>query len=713
MVSVNVLRTGLASCATNLLTRLCRDSYCNTEPEDQGNHAICAVVTVEWLATVKRIRVEAEAGSGRRSTAVAALVVLALLVSACAEPTTPGDEAAPDTRPGIDEPNKTSAATVVSSMAGLDFEMAEHTFDEELEVEVSPDRPEPAWGTSRLGTAYRMSANGGQPRQPFTISLPATEIDAQDPELVFFARWDPEVEVWVPFVTEYDSATGIITATIDHLSIIAPFEWVGGQIVNGTRWTGRQLKQLYEGAVRGTQVAGDHLAAGLDLLGTNVAGWLGLRGAPRPDCGEGAETAAELFELSNSAAGDQPPLFGCLTSEPGSSRLTVKVSNNRPYGMVLNIPAGATVVLDSWPGIAIDSGQAGLLAFYELLQSTIGLQESYLPPGGSVNVNIDMAGRDSLLIDTTSTPAYTGFDLAVELVKAIWLDRVEDAIEVANCLLVGGPNLIEISDNFDPGNALAYYDSFVDCARVIVGDVADDLGSVAKSILSTIPALMSNLKDVSLTEFEVANSLGVTRRQVIGAPSSASPGGTSGSDYLIVDDLGPTAVVDDPLTDSGFQEVRRTTDQGETVYVSDQMVSGESERLALADPADLSVSGGDGQLIATVFVYDYSGDVIPNGLAVFQRSAGDDRWQTQVFVDVFEIESSLGSDTTYQQVISGPGEIIPVLWTNAAELDLNAVPVRYRAELTIVDYFQDYEALFAGFLECDIGVVYECTIIAN
>jgi hypothetical protein len=46
----NVLGRELEPCGTEPMTGFFRDGCCNTGPEDQGSHTICAVVTAEFLA---------------------------------------------------------------------------------------------------------------------------------------------------------------------------------------------------------------------------------------------------------------------------------------------------------------------------------------------------------------------------------------------------------------------------------------------------------------------------------------------------------------------------------------------------------------------------------------------------------------------------------------------------------------------------------------
>ena len=51
--SINVLGTDLEQCSTAPLTGFFRNGCCDTGPQDQGMHTVCAEVTAEFLALSK------------------------------------------------------------------------------------------------------------------------------------------------------------------------------------------------------------------------------------------------------------------------------------------------------------------------------------------------------------------------------------------------------------------------------------------------------------------------------------------------------------------------------------------------------------------------------------------------------------------------------------------------------------------------------------
>jgi hypothetical protein len=486
-------------------------------------------------------------------------VALLMVMSACTSSEPEGG--AQLSSSADDDPTGRSDGQAVES-AGYRVDVGAKAFDTDVEValEEVDQRPEAPWGIEPLGAAVDITAGGAQPKTPLVLTLPVPD-RAIDPELVFIARWDPQEELWYPQPTTYDQAAGVVRAEIDHLSLFAPFEWVGGKIADGIEWTGRQLQAFFGAVVDGWEHGVEQLAAGLDLLGTNVAGWLGIRGASPPECsGLEAEAATQRFELLNSADGDQPPLYGCALVDPGSGRVTVKVANNRPYGMVIDLAPTATLVPETWPGFALDSGQSGMMAFYMMLDEGLGLDQAWVPPGATMLYQIDEddIGPNGLTILSTSTSAYVGVDLAVELVKAIWVKNASDGLGAVNCLLVGGSDLVEISERFDSGNVLAYLDSFTECARTFLGAKADDVVSVAKSTLSTIPALLSNIKDVGGTG-RIENSL---QLRWLGGGTTAAAGYAASFSAQSASDLYR-------VVDGGFEPIGRVTVQGQGVQLTD------------------------------------------------------------------------------------------------------------------------------------------------
>ncbi len=604
-------------------------------------------------------------------TAIAVLAVV-LVTAGCTSESGDDDRSTGPVAGTADDSSQPSTGVGGDVDNDYDVDIPAGAFDGEREVTVEPgDEPPPeAWGTSARGPAVEISAGGAQPEVPLTVSLPLPA-DVDVPDLAFLARWDPDDELWYPLPTTYHADTNELRAEIDHLSLFAPFEWVGGRIADGVEWTGRQLKNLFDTVVDGFEVAIEELADFADLIGTNVAGWLAIRGAPPPDCsGPAGELGGQSYELINSADGDQPPLFGCVELDEQSGAITVKVANNRPYGMVIDLAPTASIEPETWPGFGLDSGQAGMLAFYSILDETLDLRQAWVPPGATMLYRIDEADLDAdgLEILATSTSAYVGVDLAVELVKALWTENAEDGVKAINCLLVGGSDFLEIVQRFDGGGVLAYLQSFTSCALSFLSDRLSDLLSVAQATAATIPALLSNIRDVGGTG-AVENSL--TLLPVTEAPAGAvvefaSTFDGGSSDLYRSDGSGFELVGTVTAAQGSVQLTDIAASSSGAVYgVSfDQLYSIDPETsratliagLPSSDTNALDVGPG-GQLIAA----DRSGVVwtidpqTGNGSEVARFPAGLVSSGDLVVLD---------DGTVYATAAGGPGEVLVVLDLN-------------------------------------------------
>lgn len=457
---------------------------------------------------------------GRVRRAILMMLASILVVSGCTSTTGDAPVESPEgTSPGLSESPGSEREDEPAD--GVRVSAPEGAFPSGVtpEVEQVEDQPGAVFGSESLAVAFDISAGDRQPDAPIEVSFPIPD-DATNPTLVYLARWDPDGEVWIPQSTTVDVEDGLATAQVDHLSLFSVFEWVGAEIADGVMWTGEQVRDLY---LDMTTNLGDSVTAireGFDLVATNMSGWLGIRGAPEPTC-DGASTATEQFELVNFDDGDQPRVFACHSVQ--DDVVTVKIANNRPYGMVIDRLPQASVRLETWPGMSLDSGQAAATAFYEVLSGELGGVQHYVPPGATVLYEIgvdEIPPVDGLTIDVTTTAAFVGVDLAMELVMALWnVDLLVD-LDSLNCLLGGGTTLVEVASEVDSGNVLAYLQDVADCVRVLTGVALSDFTKVARSVAATVPALLSTSRDAAV-EGVFGESL--TLRPV-GQERSAQPG---------------------------------------------------------------------------------------------------------------------------------------------------------------------------------------------
>lgn len=434
-----------------------------------------------------------------------------------AEVTEVGDDAISEVDDAAVKPTEDEKPAWVDQ---VDVEVPEGAFSAGVTLEVADDDTEgqPLAAARPRSPSFSIDAEGSQPAQPLVVSAPGEALQEHDAEDVFLARWDPEVGVWVPLPTVYDDETGRVVAEVAHLSVFRFWEWqVWQDVGRGVELTRREAAQLFDRA--GTTVTGygQRIGDGFAALGQATVGWLGIGGAQPPSCEEGTTG----FDLLLSDEAEKRALYACQQKGEAADQVVVKVANNRPYGMVIDRPVNATAQLDRWPGLELDSGQAAALAFYELLDTQLGLGQLYLPPGATIRMTLDLDGIDRQRIEATSTPAFTGFDLAAELLWTIWLSSPELGVEGLNCLLVGGSSLLDLAETSGPEQAGAFLHGVRVCLEALGINLAGDVYAIARSTLATVPALLSNIRDTDFTRFEVVNSLDLTRH--VPPPSTADP----------------------------------------------------------------------------------------------------------------------------------------------------------------------------------------------
>lgn len=361
-------------------------------------------------------------------------------------------------------------------------------------------------GTEDLGLSFSISAQGEQPTVPVEVRVDADLINPGDPDLVFLARWDEVEGVWVPLVTSFDSGTNEYVVLIDHFSPLKFWEWgVWEDIGNGISWTAEQISGAFEWVTaklgESLDLVGEFLAAGAGV----VVDWLGLAGVEAPTCSGDQPADVELVLSDTGANGVIKACF-----EAGDDgHVVIRAANNRPYGLVLDRPAGVTVSLEEWPDLGL-SGEAAVYSFYEALSF---LEQTYIPPSATVRIDVDMADRDNVVLEATSTPALVGVDMAAEWLYLFYgrIDDVDLAVESADCLLGGGRSLADVSENGLSANPVQFLEGVKDCLIRFGYDfgegVLGDLYGVAKATLRAAPALVSNLFDTDYSEFQVSETI--------------------------------------------------------------------------------------------------------------------------------------------------------------------------------------------------------------
>jgi hypothetical protein len=224
----------------------------------------------------------------------------------------------------------------------------------------------------------------------------ATRADA-----VWLSYYDPHAHRWRPVPSRYDPSRHTVTAQISHLSLWAPLTWAWAEI-------GSRLRQA------------------LSALGSGQP--------PPPDC------AGVSGVFVREAGGQDPPLMGCPTQNtPGS--LTVTITSNRAYAMVLRPPADATPAPPDYKGFE---------DYVRNLQAVAkALGGSYLAPTAAFSYTVPLNGPADVFSAGPSWKTYV-LDLAVPVADALfdtvtlgYADCILDSVTITEPSLADAPGLIK------------------------------------------------------------------------------------------------------------------------------------------------------------------------------------------------------------------------------------------------------------------------------
>ena len=397
---------------------------------------------------------------------------------------------------------------------GVELTVPADAFGEDVDVVLSGGD---GGGDALLNSAARsrpfsIDADGQQPAAPLQVSLPAADLEVDEPSHVYLARWDDEHDGWVPLPTRFDASDATFIAEVDHLSWFRFWEWQAWEdLGDGVRRTADEVAALFDRADDAARRFARQLEEGVAILAEGAGAWLGLGGADPPLC-TNEDTG---FELSEPEGWPDVPLHVC--QEPGRSadHVTLRMANNRPYGMLVVRPSSSTIELDAWPSLAVDSGEAAVFSFFAMVDATFSTGQSYLPPGATVRLDLKVAELDQVRIEASSTPAVTGFDLAMKLAWALWLEAPQVGVEGVNCLigLDSTRTLFEDPAAGETPDAVGVLEAVRTCLRELGYELGGSVYDVFRATASTIPSLLVNLADTDYRRFEVHNVVELTRRE--------------------------------------------------------------------------------------------------------------------------------------------------------------------------------------------------------
>lgn len=231
-------------------------------------------------------------------------------------------------------------------------------------------------------------------------ALPPDSPVATRADAVWLSYYDAQAHRWQPVPSRYDPARHTVTAQISHLSLWAPLTWAWAAI-------GLSLRQA------------------LSALGSGQP--------PTPNCPKVSGVSV------SEADGQDPPLVGCPTESTPDS-LTVTITNNRAYAMVLRSPADAT------PG---PPDYKGFEDYVRNLQAvTKALGGSYLAPTAALSYTVPLNGPADVFSAGPSWKTYV-LDQAVPVANALfdavtagYADCILDNVTITEPSLAEAPGLV-------------------------------------------------------------------------------------------------------------------------------------------------------------------------------------------------------------------------------------------------------------------------------
>jgi hypothetical protein len=360
----------------------------------------------------------------------------------------------------------------------------------ELQVTATTGEPGPLLAGSVASTpSFRLDADGQQPADPITVALPLSAV-ADAPERVFLARWDERAEVWVPLGGRLDAAREQIRAQVTHLGDFRFLTWHDDTAQIDIGHSAAQVQATFDRAGKVTDDFVTRISAATVSLEQSTTEWLRLDGGPPPVC-MNEETG---FAVSLGVE-DGRPVMAC--QEPGSiaGEVVLSLANNRPFGLLVEVPANGSATTVSWMGLG-DLEPIAWQEFIELVWGGLDPRQAYVAPGGAIEVTLSPASDAATLISYSSLPDLQGFDLATALVGAAQLEVGVGQSEVATCLAPSGnPRRAPMDAGTVAGidHVLA---ASASCLRGIDHRLEADVLDVARSRLANDPTLSELVPDL-------------------------------------------------------------------------------------------------------------------------------------------------------------------------------------------------------------------------
>jgi len=217
----------------------------------------------------------------------------------------------------------------------------------------------------------------------------------------------------------------------------------------------------------------------------------------------------------------------------------------------------------------------------------------------------------------------------------------------------------------------------------------------------------SGAADVTVTVIPLPTTTIATATSVTTLPTSDVTLGADPPDEAVASLSGQ--LFQDPFMGTGFQLMSLYDERG--VLVSEASIVGSGPGVDLLGigpllPEPIATGLGPDQMLFESWIDNYSGDLVPTAIVLYSRTA--DGWVATAVIDSASVEAALLLTTDYAAAApAGPVAIQMSL----SEFDWT---VRlFRAGVSAFDYFEEFELVYEGEIECTIGTPLECTTLSD
>ena len=336
-----------------------------------------------------------------------------------------------------------ASAGGVVTLDGVAVEFAPGSLPADSVVSLRSTRVEvPLPGATPIGGAFDVDTRGTTLRTPATVRLPLLPkppADAQ-PALAFVARFNENARSWERLGSRVED--GSVIASVDHFTKVRAFWYLPRSIADF-------LVDRYVALLR---MAG--IRANPPQCGPSPAG-VSLDVVPAlPTSTPGSPQIVEKDLLD--------AVLACVDGMNAEGVVTLKVVNNRPYSLLLDLPFGSTST--PAPRGSLDEDIARHL-------ESIFNRQYFLPPGAEGRIGVTVPAGTTVKVRAASSQLALAMDAAAGLVSILPITARLDALScVYKTLAVGG------------GQQPATLDKVPSILGACLGEVLDFVGRAALGV---------------------------------------------------------------------------------------------------------------------------------------------------------------------------------------------------------------------------------------